>query len=101
MRDDAAMTHLLQKIRPHYIILKPSLCGGFERSDAWIGHAESLGIGWWATSALESDIGLNAIAQWVAAKSPSMPQGLGTGQLYENNIDSGLELRGSALWKVR
>ena len=99
MRTDGEMAELLDNIRPHYIILKPSLCGGFERSDAWIARAESRGIGWWATSALESDIGLNAIAQWVAAKRPTLPQGLGTGQLYINNIPNGLELRGSKLWR--
>ncbi|MDE6134147.1 MAG: o-succinylbenzoate synthase [Muribaculaceae bacterium] len=99
MRTDVEMAALLDEIRPSYIILKPSLCGGFERSDSWIAHARERGIGWWATSALESDIGLNAIAQWVAAKKPSVPQGLGTGQLYENNIPNGLELRGNRLWR--
>lgn len=95
---DSEMDALLDTIRPQFIILKPSLCGGFERSDAWITHAVSRGIGWWATSALESDIGLNAIAQWVAQKNPTLPQGLGTGQLYTNNITNGLELRGNRLW---
>lgn len=98
VRSDSEMDVLLDTIRPQFIILKPSLCGGFERSDAWITHAESRGIGWWATSALESDIGLNAIAQWVAQKNPTLPQGLGTGQLYTNNITNGLELRGNRLW---
>lgn len=81
---------LLSAIRPHYIILKPSLCGGFASADEWISTAERHGIKWWATSALESDIGLNAIAQWVSVKQPVMPQGLGTGQLYLNNISSPL-----------
>lgn len=99
MRSDAETAQLLDAIRPQYIILKPSLCGGFERADAWIAQAECRGIGWWATSALESDIGLNAIAQWVAAKNPTLPQGLGTGQLYVNNIPNGLELQGSKLWR--
>lgn len=99
MHTDLQMAEMLDVIRPQYIILKPSLCGGFERADAWIAQAQSRGIGWWATSALESDIGLNAIAQWVATKKPVLPQGLGTGQLYLNNIPNGLELRGSKLWR--
>lgn len=81
---------MLNAIQPAYIILKPSLCGGFEASDWWIRKAESNGIGWWATSALESNIGLNAIAQWVSCHEPDMPQGLGTGMLYSNNIASPL-----------
>ncbi len=82
--------HLLDTINPRYIILKPSLCGGFASADEWISEAEKRGIGWWATSALESNIGLNAIAQWVSRHNPVMPQGLGTGMLYVNNIDSPL-----------
>ncbi len=81
---------MLRIVSPRYIILKPALCGGFSGADEWIAVAENLNIGWWATSALESDIGLNAIAQWVAAKNPDMPQGLGTGQLYLNNFVSPL-----------
>lgn len=81
---------MLRIVSPRYIILKPALCGGFSGADEWIAVAENLNIGWWATSALESDIGLNAIAQWVAAKNPAMPQGLGTGQLYLNNFVSPL-----------
>lgn len=88
---------LLKEVRPAYIILKPSLCGGFSEADDWIACAESNGIGWWATSALESDIGLNAIAQWTAAKNPSMPQGLGTGALYVNNFTSPLRLNSDRL----
>jgi len=72
--------------------LKPSLIGGFEQADQWVDIAESLDIGWWATSALESNIGLNAIAQWVSTKSNPMPQGLGTGQLYINNISGPLTI---------
>lgn len=81
---------LLASIRPQYIILKPSLCGGFRSADEWIDVARKHDIGWWATSALESDIGLNAIAQWVSTKDTTMPQGLGTGKLYTNNIHSPL-----------
>lgn len=85
-------SHLLSFIQPQYIILKPSLLGGWVESDTWISEAEKRNIGWWATSALESNIGLNAIAQWVYTKGVSMPQGLGTGQLYTNNINSPLKI---------
>lgn len=81
---------LLEKIKPHYIIIKPTLIGGIDSSREWIGLAESMGIGWWITSALESNIGLNAIAQLTSTYSVSIPQGLGTGQLYHNNFDSPL-----------
>ena len=79
---------MLSTIKPHYIILKPSLCGGFLGSNEWIELANKHSIGWWITSALESNIGLNAIAQWVATLNTKMPQGLGTGNLYINNISS-------------
>lgn len=89
--------YLLDATMPRYIILKPSLHGGFNTCDAWIDNATEREIGWWATSALESNIGLNAIAQWVAAKNPVIPQGLGTGALYDNNIPSPLVVRDAAL----
>ena len=82
--------NLLQKIKPQFIILKPSLIGGFKGTKEWIDLAEKLNIGWWITSALESNIGLNAIAQWTYMLNNPMPQGLGTGALYTNNIDSPL-----------
>ncbi len=94
---DAEKKHILSAIKPRYIILKPSLCGGFKEADKWIETALELGINWWATSALESNIGLNAIAQWVSTKNISMVQGLGTGGLYSNNIDSPLYLHGEKL----
>lgn len=97
-RDDSAKAHMLDAIKPAYIILKPSLCGGFAESDRWIRLAETRGIGWWATSALESNIGLNAIAQWVSAYDPEMPQGLGTGALFTNNFPSRLRLEGDRLY---
>jgi len=81
---------LLQTIQPQYIILKPSLVGGFKGSMEWIQLAEKYDIGWWITSALESNIGLNAIAQWTHTLKSSMPQGLGTGSLYINNLESPL-----------
>lgn len=83
---------LFNTINPQYIILKPSLIGGFLGSDSWISIAEEKGIGWWITSALESNIGLNAIAQYAFLKNSTLPQGLGTGSLFTNNIDSPLEV---------
>lgn len=77
---------LLVHIRPHYIILKPTLVGGLQAAGEWIHIAESMNTGWWATSALESNVGLNAISQWTATYAPKIPQGLGTGQLYHNNL---------------
>lgn len=96
-RCDESRRKLLEVIRPQYIIIKPSLCGGFEAADNWIAEATELGIDWWATSALESDIGLNAIAQWLSTKDNSLPQGLGTGRLYYNNIASPLVLEADSL----
>ncbi len=89
---------MLERINPRYIILKPTLCGGFSGAEEWIDIARELGIGWWATSALESNVGLNAIAQWVSGYGTEIPQGLGTGALYGNNIQSPLELRGDRLF---
>ncbi|WPO92266.1 o-succinylbenzoate synthase [Chryseobacterium sp. YR459] len=89
---------LLEKIKPQYIILKPALVGGFFGSDEWISLAENQNIGWWITSALESNIGLNAIAQYTFTKKNPMPQGLGTGALFVNNFESDLELRNELLW---
>lgn len=97
LHDETLRRQMLAAVRPAYLILKPSLCGGFASADAWISLAEETSTGWWATSALESDIGLNAIAQWVSCHSPALPQGLGTGQLYVNNIPSPLTLRGDRL----
>ena len=89
---------LLDFIKPQYIILKPTLVGGLEASAAWIQLAEERQIGWWMTSALESNIGLNAISQFTANYAVTMPQGLGTGQLYHNNIGSPLQIRDGRLW---
>lgn len=89
---------LLETIRPSYIILKPGLLGGFDVAEEWIALAEQLKTGWWVTSALESNIGLNAIAQWTASLNSTFPQGLGTGQLFTNNIPSPLTIRGDKLW---
>lgn len=89
---------LLQKIKPQYIILKPSFVGGFKGTNEWIQLAHKYNIGWWVTSALESNIGLNAIAQWTFLQNSSLPQGLGTGALYNNNFSCPLEVSNGQLW---
>ncbi|QLG47322.1 o-succinylbenzoate synthase [Costertonia aggregata] len=89
---------LLQTIQPQYIILKPSLVGGFTGSQEWIALAEKFKIGWWVTSALESNIGLNAIAQWAFTKNIKLPQGLGTGSLYTNNFESPLTVDNGSIF---
>ncbi len=89
---------LLQEIQPQYIILKPSFIGGFKGTQEWITLAEKYNIGWWITSALESNIGLNAIAQWTFTLNSKMPQGLGTGALYTNNFDCPLKVSQGKLW---
>jgi O-succinylbenzoate synthase len=81
---------LLKHISPQFIVLKPSLHGGFSGCQEWIQLAEENQIAWWMTSALESSIGLNAIAQFTATYSNLLPQGLGTGGLYTNNFESSL-----------
>ncbi|NRS90245.1 o-succinylbenzoate synthase [Flavobacterium sp. 7E] len=89
---------LLIKIKPQFIILKPSFIGGYKGTQEWISLAEKHDIGWWITSALESNIGLNAIAQWTYLKQNKMPQGLGTGALYTNNFDCPLLVSEGQLW---
>ena len=89
---------LLQKIKPQYLILKPSFIGGFRGTKEWISLAEKHQIGWWITSALESNIGLNAIAQFTFLQHNLMPQGLGTGALYTNNFDCPLQVSQGQLW---
>ena len=90
-------TELLKAIKPQYIILKPTLVGGFQGSEQWIKHAENQQIGWWITSALESNVGLNAIAQWTYTLKNKRPQGLGTGSLFTNNFDSPLVVKNGTL----
>lgn len=89
---------LLTAIRPQYIILKPSLHGGISGGQEWIEEAERQQIGWWITSALESNIGLNAIAQWCATFDNPLPQGLGTGALFTDNVEMPLSIRRDCLW---
>lgn len=90
-------SRLLDFIRPTFIILKPALCGGFSGAEEWIRLADERGIGWWITSALESNVGLNAIAQFTASLNVKIPQGLGTGGLFTNNFISPLRLEGERL----
>jgi len=95
--DSTEKLALLETISPQYIVLKPSLIGGFSGAEEWIEFARNCRVGWWITSALESNVGLNAIAQWTATLPINMPQGLGTGALYTNNIPSPLEQIGDEL----
>ena len=102
VNDPAMKRHMLNIIKPRYIILKPSLHGGMAGCREWIETAPDLGIGSWITSALESNIGLNAIAQFASSiygDHITMPQGLGTGQLFTDNIPMPLEIRGDQLWR--
>ncbi len=96
--DEAKKRTLLETIRPPFIILKPGLIGGIKAAREWMLMAEEMNIGWWITSALESNIGLNAIAQWSAILHTTLPQGLGTGSLYKNNIPSPLKVIKESLY---
>lgn len=98
LTDQDQRIELLDEVNPQFIILKPSLVGGFEDTKEWINLAEKRKIGWWITSALESNIGLNAIAQFTSSYHNNMPQGLGTGSLYTNNFKSPLEVKGEQLF---
>ena len=101
VNDPEMKAHMLSMIKPRYIILKPSLHGGMQGCREWINIARNQGIGSWITSALESNIGLNAIAQFasdVYGDNITMPQGLGTGQLFTDNIPMPLEIRGDQRW---
>lgn len=89
---------LLEEIQPQYIILKPSFVGGFKGSQEWINIAKEKNIDWWITSALESNIGLNAITQWTYTLDSKLPQGLGTGSLYTNNFESPLTVKNGTIF---
>ncbi|MCA0133208.1 o-succinylbenzoate synthase [Winogradskyella alexanderae] len=95
--DSISRNELLTTIKPQYIILKPSLVGGYKGSEQWINFAEENNIKWWITSALESNVGLNAIAQWTYTLDNPMPQGLGTGSLFTNNFVSPLIVKNGTL----
>ena len=97
--DDEMKRHLLEYVQPAFIVCKPALCGGFSGAETWIGIAKELGIGWWITSALESNVGLNALAQFTAMMTQGtewadFAQGLGTGSLYTNNFVTPIRLTG-------
>lgn len=95
---DGQAAALLTAIRPAYIILKPTLLGGLRAAHRWLTTADQLGIGWWLTSALESNVGLNAISQFAGQYvTDGFPQGLGTGQLYHNNVTAPLRIQAGAL----
>jgi len=98
IKDEEELQKMLTTIHPQYIILKPSLLGGLSQSEMFIREAEKQRIGWWVTSALESNIGLNVIAQWIATLNNPLPQGLGTGQLFTNNIPSPLYIENAQLY---
>lgn len=91
--EDFQKYSLLEQVLPAYLILKPTLLGGLGQCHQWIKLAEDQGINWWITSMLESNIGLNAISQLASQYRPVLPQGLGTGQLYRNNIPSPLNVK--------
>lgn len=97
--DESQRIAMLDKVKPQYLVLKPSLLGGFAESEKWIALAEERGVGWWVTSALESNIGLEAITNWVSKLQPEGHQGLGTGQLFTNNIPSALQVENGMLSK--
>ncbi len=102
INEPSAKRQMLRIVKPAYIVLKPSLHGGMAGCREWIDIANDEGIGSWITSALESNVGLNAIAQFcssVYGDRIAMPQGLGTGQLFTDNIEMGLEIRGNRLWR--
>ena len=104
INDPLMKRHMLNIIKPRYIILKPSLHGGMAGCREWIDIAHDMGIGSWITSALESNIGLNAIAQFASSvygDHITMPQGLGTGQLFTDNIDMGLDIRGDTIFRQK
>lgn len=90
LTDRQTIRKMLETIKPQFVILKPSLLGGFRPSEVFIEEAEKRNIAWWVTSALEGNVGLSAIAQWTATLNNEKPQGLGTGQLFTNNVESPL-----------
>jgi o-succinylbenzoate synthase len=94
----ALQIQMLDQICPQYLVFKPTLLGGFSTTLQWLSLAKEKGIDWWITSALESNIGLNAIAQFTFLKNISIPQGLGTGSLFTNNIESPLVIKKGCLW---
>jgi len=97
LTDAEQAMEVLEVCRPAYLILKPSLLGGFADSEQWIARAAAVDAGWWVTSALESNVGLAALSAWTSTLNNPLPQGLGTGKLYKNNIPSPLLVRSGDL----
>jgi hypothetical protein len=97
---ESNIPQLLKQISPKYIILKPTLLGGFDICDTWIHNADKSNIGWWSTSALEGNIGLADIAQWVSKYKLSMPQGLGTGSLFVKNFEQSTTVKGESIFYI-
>jgi O-succinylbenzoate synthase len=95
---DMSGKQLLSWAKPKYIILKPTLLGGLDLAEDWIRLAENEQIGWWSTSALEGNVGLACIAQWVSKFNPTLPQGLGTGSLFKENYNPQTRVVGEQLW---
>ncbi|MFQ5639423.1 MAG: o-succinylbenzoate synthase [bacterium] len=98
VRSESVKKELLRAIQPQYIILKPTLVGGLQASEEWISLADNANIGYWITSALESNIGLNAISQWTSTLPVALQQGLGTGRLFVTNFRSPLKVENGRLW---
>lgn len=98
VNDPAKKRKLIEQVMPQYLILKPSLVGGFKGGSEWLDLAHEFGIGWWMTSALESNVGLNAIAQWCYKFKNPLYQGLGTGGLFVENVESPLKVENGQLW---
>lgn len=94
----AEQQQLLDEIQPQYIVLKPTFLGGWAATEQWMRWAKERNIDWWVTSALEGNVGLNALAQWAFTLNNPLPQGLGTGQLYRNNFESPLYMSKARLW---
>jgi len=90
----------IQKIRPSYLILKPTLLGGLDRADSWVSVAEKNNIGWWSTSALEGNIGLYDIALWASSHQNTLPQGLGTGSLFVENFPAKTKVIKNTLFAI-
>ncbi len=97
--DESGMNKLLTAIKPQFLVFKPNLLGGFVQTDLWIKQAQKHNAGWWITSALESNIGLNAIAQYTASFQPVIHSGLGTGQLYTSNFMPYTRIEHGYLWR--
>jgi o-succinylbenzoate synthase len=99
INDFESKEKLIKTIKPPYLILKPSLLGGFASCDEWVNLSSKWESDWWVTSALESNVGLNAIAQWVSTYPIKLAQGLGTGALFENNFEMGLKVENGQMYR--